>query len=542
MTLNAFRFITLFASLTFIPLGYFVYAKQSASRLNQLLFAFMLTCALWSFGFFLTMFPEMPYRAALWSSRISHSFGGWPAILFLEFVVQFLKPEYQHRVHPLHRIVAAGAVLSPLTPWMIPTVVAKRCFPYYPEPGALYPFLLATYFGTFSYAFWLLGKAYLNRALGSVRRRQILLMFLGVFLPWINVATLFLLIYNVQVTPVMIFFPVMVPFFSFSIIRYQFLDLRIVITKSLVYSLLIACITAAYLVMVMVMERWFQGFMGYRSIVATVVVAFVIAMCFNPLRDWIQTFVDRALFKATAPEMAVQREQLLTELRKSDQMKAVATLAAGLAHEIKNPLSAIKTFTEFLPERYQEPGFLEKFHRIVGQEVEKIHATVQNLLAFAKPQAIKRERLALAPLVQDMVTLLAGDCLKRQVQVEEAVPAELYVLGDRTQLKQVLLNLCLNSLEAMDGSGGLLRIAATQQDGQVLLTVHDTGPGIAPEALSKVFDPFFTTKATGTGLGLSVVQGIIQEHGGRISLTSQVGQGTTVTVRLPVADGEEIGR
>ncbi len=323
---------------------------------------------------------------------------------------------------------------------------------------------------------------------------------------------------------------------GYAIVRYQFLDIRLAIRKSLVYSGLVACLTALYLVMVMVMERWFQGFMGYRSIVATVVVAFVIAIFFNPLRDWIQTFVDRALFKATAPEMAVQREQLLTELRKSDQMKAVATLAAGLAHEIKNPLSAIKTFTSFLPERHTDPAFLEQFHRIVGQEVEKIHATVQNLLAFAKPQAMKRERLALAPLVQDMVTLLAGDCLKRQVQVEEAVPAELCVLGDRTQLKQVLLNLCLNSLEAMDGQGGRLHIAATQQDAQVILTIHDTGPGIAPEALAKVFDLFFTTKATGTGLGLSVVQGIVQEHGGRIDITSSPGQGTTVTVRWPAAE------
>ncbi len=150
--------------------------------------------------------------------------------------------------------------------------------------------------------------------------------------------------------------------------------------------------------------------------------------------------------------------------------------------------------------------------------------------------SITREQVALAPLVQETLTLLGGDCVKRHVQVEASVPAQMCVLGDRTRLKQVLLNLCLNSLDAMDEQGGRLVIEVARQDSQIMLTVRDTGKGIAPQKLSKVFDPFFTTKETGTGLGLAVVQGIIQEHNGRIAITSTVGKGTTVTVRLPVAE------
>ena len=130
----------------------------------------------------------------------------------------------------------------------------------------------------------------------------------------------------------------------------------------------------------MVMERWFQGFLGYRSIFATAVVAFLIAVFFNPLRDRIQAFVDRALFKATPAELVAQREQLLVEVRKGDQMKAVATLAAGLAHEIKNPLASIKTFTEYLSTHHDDPVFRDKFQKIVGGEVERINLIVQQLL------------------------------------------------------------------------------------------------------------------------------------------------------------------
>ena len=291
---------------------------------------------------------------------------------------------------------------------------------------------------------------------------------------------------------------------------------------------------STYLVMVLVTEKWFQGFLGYRSLVATAVVAFLIAVFFNPLRNWIQALVDRALFRGTTAELAEQREQLLTELRKSDQMKSVATLAAGLAHEIKNPLAAIKTFTEYLPQMHQDPEFMRKFERIVGQELDKINATVQNLLTFAKPEALKCSPVLLQEVVQETAALLNGVCLKRQVKLEAEAPAELQVMGDRTKLKQALLNLCLNSLDAME-RGGELRISACQQNGHAVLTVADTGCGISKEHLSRIFDPFFTTKPTGTGLGLSVVQGIVKDHGGRMEVESGVGRGTNVAVVLPTA-------
>ena len=312
------------------------------------------------------------------------------------------------------------------------------------------------------------------------------------------------------------------------------MDIRIVIRRSVVYSVLIACITAVYLVVVLIMEKWFQGFFGYRSIFATAMVAFLIAIFFNPLRSGIQAFVDRALFKATPAELVEQREQLLAEVRKGDQMKAVGTLAAGLAHEIKNPLASIKTFSDYLETRYADPEFRAKFKKIVGGEVERINLIVQQLLEFAKPVPPKLMPVEVSQLVDEMLEFLNNDLVTRHIEVQRRYEANEQVLADPQQLKQVFLNLFLNSLQAMNGHGRL-EVRMGVEGAELAIMITDSGSGIAPKDLPYVFEPFFTTKSTGTGLGLAVVQSIIKEHGGRIAVESHPGQGTTMKVSLPIA-------
>ena len=252
------------------------------------------------------------------------------------------------------------------------------------------------------------------------------------------------------------------------------------------------------------------------------------------LRDRIQAFVDRWLFAATAPELAEQREQLLTEVRKGEQMKAVATLAAGLAHEIKNPLASIKTFTEYLGSRYDDPEFRAKFQKIVGGEVERINLIVQQLLDFAKPAPPKLTPVDVPQLLDETLELLNGELVHRHVQVQRYYKGSERVLGDPQQLKQVFINLVLNSLQAVNG-GARLDIRTAVEGSSLSVTIADNGCGIAPKDLPHVFEPFYTTKPTGTGLGLAVAQGIVTEHGGQIEVESRPGEGTRLTLHLPIA-------
>jgi len=244
--------------------------------------------------------------------------------------------------------------------------------------------------------------------------------------------------------------------------------------------------------------------------------------------------VDRALFKATPAEFAEQREQLLMEVRKGEQMKAVGTLAVGLAHEIKNPLASIKTFTDYLGTHAHDPEFLAKFQKIVGGEVERINLIVQQLLEFAKPIPPKLQPVQVDRLVDETLEFLNNELMQHRVDVQRHYATSVSVLGDPQQLKQVFLNLLLNSLQAMNGYAQL-EISTTVQGSNLLMTFADNGCGIAPKDLPHIFEPFYTTKPSGTGLGLAVVQGIIKEHGGRITVESQPSYGTRVKFHLPIA-------
>jgi signal transduction histidine kinase len=175
--------------------------------------------------------------------------------------------------------------------------------------------------------------------------------------------------------------------------------------------------------------------------------------------------------------------------------------------------------------------------------VDRIDAIVRQLLEFARPAPPKLQPTPIAQLLDETLGFLSNDCLKRQIRVQRAYGDGAETIhADPQQLRQVFLNLLLNSLDAMDGSGGTLSVTTAHHDSQLTITLTDTGCGIPKEHLDHLFDPFFTTKEHGTGLGLSIVQGIIREHGGTITFDSQVGQGTRCTLTFPLeaahAEGE----
>jgi len=236
------------------------------------------------------------------------------------------------------------------------------------------------------------------------------------------------------------------------------------------------------------------------------------------------------------------------EVTQTAKLKIVATLASGIAHEIKNPLTAIKTFTEFLPQKLDDKQFLEKFSHLVGQEVERIDRLVHQLLEFAKPRPLTLICVNVDELVEDTLNLLSNRFLKQKINVEKEFFKEqdgtLYV--DPNQFRQALLNIFLNAIEAMP-NGGTLRVSAkfnnisnvSQNRSYFHVVIEDTGYGIDPQDLPHIFDPFFSKKDGGTGLGLSITHGIIKEHGGKIRAESQIGVGTKFIIELPLREEEE---
>lgn len=238
-----------------------------------------------------------------------------------------------------------------------------------------------------------------------------------------------------------------------------------------------------------------------------------------------------------------EQQERLDRLHRADRLAAMGQLAAGVAHEVRNPLTAIRSTMQYLGTGFAEDDPKRELTRELIGEVDRIDGTISDLLSLARPEEYQRVELDLVELVRATVRLIEIESRKRGVRLEESYSGEpLRVLGDPARLKQLCLNLILNALQATP-EGGRIRVevarleapAATPRDLRARLRVSDTGVGISAERLSRVFDPFFTTKSEGTGMGLAICHSIVERHGGEIALDSREGEGTTAAVTLPLA-------
>jgi signal transduction histidine kinase len=222
----------------------------------------------------------------------------------------------------------------------------------------------------------------------------------------------------------------------------------------------------------------------------------------------------------------------------------LGALAAGIAHEVRNPLEAIKGAAQVIEKRGGDP-MVCKFTRIIKEEVTELDRFLEGFLRFARPAPLLLESLDVNGLVEETLVLLEPLCGDHGIILKMELAGSLSpVMADAHQIKQVLMNLCLNAIQAMPDGGALTVVtrpkAVNGQEGMDL-SVRDTGSGMAEGIRQDLFEPFVTTKAGGSGLGLAVSKSIVERHGGRIGITTEEGCGTTFTVWLPrTGSGMEI--
>lgn len=250
-----------------------------------------------------------------------------------------------------------------------------------------------------------------------------------------------------------------------------------------------------------------------------------------------------------------QIKRLESNVQRADRLNSIGTMAAGMAHEIKNPLQSIKTFTQLLLDRYDDADFRNTFAEVVPPEVDRIDSIVTRLLHFARPQPVSFRLHDIRQILTNVFALVENQMRKAGVALHMDMPEEgVGVMADNQQLHQVFLNLVLNAIESMtDSSNPMIEVKVStghgrlQQKGSVLrhdvpcvrTVIRDRGCGISRDHLKQLFTPFFTTKSDGSGLGLSVVHGIITEHQGVIDVSSTPGAGSSFTVTFPLAGSTE---
>ena len=230
-------------------------------------------------------------------------------------------------------------------------------------------------------------------------------------------------------------------------------------------------------------------------------------------------------------------KQLKKEIAQSQRLASLGSLAAGVAHEIRNPLSSIKGFATYFKERYRDNPDDSQTADIMVQEVDRLNRVIGQLLDYARPMTMNRRETAIQTVIQHALRMIESQAREKGVVIQTELQADVAaLLIDPDRIKQVFLNLYLNAIGAMEG-GGILSVALlSMTDRRIRIEVRDTGVGIDPKNLDRIFDPYFTTKSSGTGLGLAIVQKIIEAHRGEIQVASTPGLGTTVSVILPEGD------
>jgi len=233
-------------------------------------------------------------------------------------------------------------------------------------------------------------------------------------------------------------------------------------------------------------------------------------------------------------------QSLKREIERNQRLASLGRLAAGMAHEIRNPLSSIKGFATYFRERYKEIPEDQKTAEIMVQEVERLNRVIGQLLEFARPPKINKKPTPMHTVIQHSLKMIQRQAQEKNIGISTNLSPEIKDVSlDPDRINQALLNLYLNSIEAMEHGGTLsVELSWDHDSKRAKIAVSDTGVGINKEDLVHVFDPYFTTKQSGTGLGLAIVHRVIESHDGEVRVESEPGKGTTVTILLPVSDNE----
>jgi signal transduction histidine kinase len=236
---------------------------------------------------------------------------------------------------------------------------------------------------------------------------------------------------------------------------------------------------------------------------------------------------------------AESRQELQRQINMSDRLAAITRLTGGVAHEIKNPLNAITLHLEVLTTKLAGENVDAPEVEVIRREIQRLDRVVKTFLDFTRPVKLTMRAIDLADVIQDVMALVKADAERRGMSIElSGCESACLIAGDRDLLKQALLNVVVNGLEAMD-PGGRLEVRMTGLAGEYEIAVTDQGRGIPPELRERIFNLYFTTKSNGTGIGLAITFQVVQLHNGTIDLSSEPGKGATFRLRFPALRKEE---
>jgi two-component system, NtrC family, sensor kinase len=254
----------------------------------------------------------------------------------------------------------------------------------------------------------------------------------------------------------------------------------------------------------------------------------------------LKIFLDQAGFAFENAMLYQLQKERNRRMYRADRLATLGELAAGAAHEIRNPLTSIRSSIQFLKRKLNDADDVEMANDLIS-EVDRINGIIEGMLSFAKPQPLKKENIRLKAILFQTTQLVSNIARKKEIAMDlHYNTSREEIFADPSQLKQLFLNIIMNSIQAIHRCPGKIEIIVTYSESknkyipEYMIEVTDNGDGISTDHIDKIFDPFFTTKNEGTGLGLSISYGIINQHSGDIEFFSEPGKGTTVKIKIPL--------
>ncbi|OGC10916.1 hypothetical protein A3K48_00005 [candidate division WOR-1 bacterium RIFOXYA12_FULL_52_29] len=526
MEFNTISILVVALSSFLLGLAALFFGKEKVVNLTLAMLS--LSIGVWCFGQFMGAIVPGREEVLFWTRL---NIGGAVLIpfFFLCFSVAFTgKLPKEKSLIGAALLLAAAFLLFDLTRYFVADVAPIFGLRYYPVAGIVYP-----YFGIYVIVLFAIGFTKLVKQLQVTvgeARNQVKYVLLASLIGFLGGMTAFFPILGLDLPVISHYFmPLYLALILYAVVRHKLLDINIVLFEGLVYSFLTFLFTGFYLLALILLNRLFANVIHLNNWLALGGIVFASVIIFQPLRDLVQKFIDRLFFRGEYYYI----KKINDLSAENDKLAALGTMAAGMAHEIKNPLAAIKGLTQVLPENLSDRRFIADYSEIVPRQLDRINKIVDDLLAFGRPGKMVFRGTGLGRLINGTLKLLARECQNQRIKIELEPLPDLTVDLDAERFGQAFLNICLNAIQAMP-DGGTLKINLMVAGEKAVIEIADTGIGIPADKLALIFDPFFTTKGRGTGLGLAVTYRIVQEHGGEIGVTSRPGEGTTFKICLPI--------
>lgn len=471
-------------------------------------------------------------------NRFANAFASLIPTFFLGFSLALTnRPLKKNLIFALSFVTPIFCIALINNPVFIPSVEPKAGLLNYPNPGPIFILYTVHFFLVATYGEIILLSYLNNTKLPAHQKKSGYLIWAGSTLGFLLGSTAFFTVYNFTITPYPSCF---VWIFAFSgtvaIARYNLFGIQININE-IPYFIVVGISTLLYLSCSFFFTKFITTTLDIRSYTAHLLTFLLCGLLLRPLQGAFEYITSYLLFKSTTRQLRDLNHNLFERIEKDRRLSETSILAAGMAHEIKNPLTTLKTFSKYLPDRYQDPDFIKKCALHMQEETDRINNIVLQILEFASPKIIEPSEVDLHQLVNETLSMLNINLVKHNITASNFVPDKTMILLDKNRFRQVLVNLFLNAIDACP-SGGLINISSEiirrSFKSGTLISVSDTGIGMSEEELMRLYDPFYShNKENGTGLGMNIVKRIIQDHGGQITVESIPHKGTTFRIFIP---------